>query len=49
MQMVKSLYISSVGLEVGTTVLSGPTADIKPGNAMALKDMPVGTVIHNIN
>ena len=44
----KAYILAQVGLEVGTTVLSGPTADIKPGNAMALKDMPVGTVIHNI-
>ena len=44
----KRYILAPVGLEVGTTVLSGPTADIKPGNAMALKDMPVGTVIHNI-
>ena len=44
----KAYILAPVGLEVGTTVLSGPTADKKPGNAMALKDMPVGTVIHNI-
>ncbi len=44
----KAYILAPVGLEVGTTVLSGPTADIEPGNAMALKDMPVGTVIHNI-
>ena len=44
----KAYILAPVGLEVGTTVLSGPTADIKSGNAMALKDMPVGTVIHNI-
>ena len=44
----KAYILAPGGLEVGTTVLSGPTADIKPGNAMALKDMPVGTVIHNI-
>ena len=44
----KAYILAPVGLEVGTTVLSGPTADIKPGNAMALKDMPVGTGIHNI-
>lgn len=44
----KAYILAPVGLEIGTTVLSGPTADIKPGNAMALKDMPVGTVIHNI-
>ena len=44
----KAYILAPVGLEVGTTVLSGPTADIKPGNALELKDMPVGTVIHNI-
>ena len=44
----KTYILAPVGLEVGTTVLSGPTADIKPGNAMALKDMPVGTLVHNI-
>ena len=44
----KRYILAPVGLEVGTMILSGPTADIKPGNALALKDMPVGTVIHNI-
>lgn len=44
----KRYILAPVGLQVGTTVLSGPTADIKPGNALALKDMPVGTLIHNI-
>ena len=33
---------------VFNTLLSGPEADIKPGNALALKNMPVGTVVHNI-
>ena len=42
-------YISApVGIKVGDTLMSGPEADIKPGNALALKNMPVGTVIHNI-
>ncbi|MFI3210105.1 MAG: 50S ribosomal protein L2 [Peptostreptococcaceae bacterium] len=44
----KRYILAPVGLVVGSTILSGPTADIKPGNALALKDMPVGTVIHNI-
>lgn len=44
----KRYILAPVGLEVGSTILSGPGADIKPGNALALKDMPVGTVIHNI-
>src|SRR5262245_60469971 len=35
-------------LAVGDTVMSGPAADVKPGNAMALSSMPVGTIIHNI-
>jgi large subunit ribosomal protein L2 len=36
------------GLKVGDTVVSGPDADIKPGNALPLANIPVGTVIHNI-
>lgn len=44
----KRYILAPVGLVVGSEVLSGPNADIKPGNAKALKDMPVGTVIHNI-
>ncbi len=35
-------------LHIGAIVESGPDADIKPGNAMALRDMPLGTNIHNI-
>ena len=44
----KRYILAPVGIKVGDTLLSGPTADIKPGNALALKNMPVGTVIHNI-
>ena len=44
----KRYILAPVGIQVGDTVLSGPEADIKPGNAMALKDMPVGTVVHNV-
>lgn len=36
------------GLKVGTVVLSGKGADIKPGNCLELRDMPVGTLVHNI-
>jgi large subunit ribosomal protein L2 len=36
------------GLKVGDTVASGEGADIKPGNCMALKNIPLGTFIHNI-
>ena len=45
---VKRYILAPVGIKVGDTLLSGPTADIKPGNALALKNMPVGTVVHNI-
>lgn len=44
----KRYIIAPKGIKVGDMVLSGPTADIKPGNAMQLKDMPVGTLVHNI-
>ncbi len=44
----KTYILAPVGLKVGDKVLSGPTADIKAGNALALKDIPVGTMVHNI-
>lgn len=44
----KRYIISPLGLKVGDTVMSGSGADIKTGNAMALSDIPVGTMIHNI-
>lgn len=44
----KTYILAPVGLKVGDTVLSGETADIKAGNALALKDIPVGTMVHNI-
>ncbi len=44
----KRYIIAPVGLKVGDTVVSGPNADIKVGNALPLKFIPVGTVIHNI-
>jgi large subunit ribosomal protein L2 len=44
----KRYILAPVGLEVGDAVMSGPKADIRPGNAMALQDMPLGTTIHNI-
>ena len=45
---VKSYIIAPKGLNVGDTVMSGATAEIKVGNCLELKDMPVGAVIHNI-
>lgn len=44
----KRYILAPKGLTVGQVVLSGETADIKVGNALALKDIPEGTVIHNI-
>ena len=35
-------------LKVGDTVMAGPNADIKPGNALPFENIPVGTIIHNI-
>ena len=44
----KRYIIAPDGLKVGDKVRAGSDADIKPGNALALADIPVGTVIHNI-
>jgi large subunit ribosomal protein L2 len=44
----KRYILAPVGLKVGATVLSGSEADIKPGNALALVDIPDGTMLHNI-
>ena len=44
----KSYILAPKGLKVDMTVQSGPDADIKVGNALPLKNIPVGTVIHNI-
>ena len=44
----KRYILAPVGLNVGDKVLSGATADIKAGNALALADIPVGTVVHAI-
>jgi large subunit ribosomal protein L2 len=44
----KAYIIAPQRLKVGDVVVSGEKADIKPGNAMKLKSMPVGTIIHNI-
>ena len=44
----KAYILAPVGLKVGDTVVAGPTADIKPGNALPLTNIPVGTFIHNV-
>ena len=40
--------LAPVGLHAGDRVVSGPGADIKPGNTLPLANIPVGTFIHNI-
>ncbi|SDX64865.1 LSU ribosomal protein L2P [Acetomicrobium thermoterrenum DSM 13490] len=44
----KRYILAPVGLSVGDVVMSGEKADIKPGNALKLRDIPVGTFVHNI-
>ncbi len=44
----KRYILAPVGLYVGDQVVSGDNADIKPGNALKLENIPVGTFIHNI-
>ena len=44
----KRYIIAPKGLEVGMKIVSGEACDIKVGNAMMLKNIPVGTVVHNI-
>ncbi|CDM66116.1 50S ribosomal protein L2 [Pyrinomonas methylaliphatogenes] len=44
----KRYILAPVGLEVGKMVMSGPDADILPGNALPIRNIPLGTQIHNI-
>ena len=44
----KAYILAPKGLEVGDRIVSGQGADIKPGNAMPLRYMPVGTTVHNV-
>src|SRR5579859_5919586 len=44
----KRYILAPVGLKVGDRVMAGPDADIRPGNALPLKNIPTGTTIHNI-
>lgn len=44
----KRYIISPLDLKVGDAVLSGPNAEIRPGNALPISNIPVGTMIHNI-
>lgn len=44
----KRYILAPAGLKVGDRVSSGPGAEIRPGNALALGDMPVGTIVHAV-
>ena len=44
----KRYIIAPVGLKAGDKIISSASADIKPGNCLPIANIPVGTVIHNI-
>ena len=44
----KAYILAPLGLKVGDTVMSGAEADIKPGNCLPIANIPLGTLIHNI-
>ena len=44
----KRYIIAPLDLKVGDTVMSGPTAEIRPGNSLPVSNIPIGTLIHNI-
>jgi large subunit ribosomal protein L2 len=44
----KRYILAPVGLKVGATVMSGADADILPGNALPIRDIPLGTAVHNV-
>jgi large subunit ribosomal protein L2 len=44
----KRYILAPLGLKVGDTVMSGAESDIKPGNSLPLRDIPTGTIVHNI-
>jgi large subunit ribosomal protein L2 len=44
----KRYIIAPFGLKVGDTLMSGPQADIVPGNALPIRNIPVGSLVHNV-
>jgi large subunit ribosomal protein L2 len=44
----KRYIVAPVELKVGNTVVSGPTAEVRPGNCLPLANMPLGTMVHNV-
>jgi len=44
----KRYILAPVGLQLGDTIMAGPGAEVKPGSAMPLRNIPAGTLIHNL-
>jgi large subunit ribosomal protein L2 len=44
----KSYILAPVDLKVGDTVISGPKAEVRPGNCLPISNIPVGTLVHNL-
>src|ERR1700704_906016 len=44
----KRYIIAPLGIHVGDTVMSGPQAELLPGNALPVRNIPVGTLVHNV-
>src|SRR4029453_3262642 len=44
----KSYILAPAGLRIGQQLESGPTADIRPGNALPPTNLPTGTLVHNV-
>jgi large subunit ribosomal protein L2 len=44
----KRYILAPLGVQVGDTLMSGPNAEVKPGNTLAIANIPLGTLIHNI-
>lgn len=44
----KRYILAPLGLQVGDVIMSGPEAEIRPGNALPLVNMPLGTLVHNV-
>jgi large subunit ribosomal protein L2 len=45
---VKRYIVAPLGVKVGDTLFSGPQAEIRPGNCLPLSNIPIGTMVHNI-
>ena len=44
----KRYILAPLGLKVGSQIMAGPEAEVRVGNALPLKNIPLGTVVHNV-